>query len=106
MRGPSAARAEVQIFGGAGDLGAYDFSGAAPLSGRQKRERLDGEAMPATRRGPRCIREAAPAPEPVVDCLKVSLRENLDHLRCLASANQWRRADFGNDGQGIGATGT
>ena len=39
-------------------------------------------------------------------CLKVSLRENLDHLRCLASANQWRRADFGNDGQGIGAVGT
>ena len=36
-------------------------------------------------------------------CLKVSLRENLDHLRCLASANQWRCADFGNDGQGIGA---
>ena len=39
-------------------------------------------------------------------CLKVSLHENLDHLRCLASANQWRRADFGNDGQGIGAIGT
>ena len=27
-------------------------------------------------------------------------------LRRLASANQWRRADFGNDGQGIGAVGT